>query len=229
MALLKKSNQPGGVAELQAQHKELSSRAGAVAGQLARLDPVNDWELASRALAEQSALERALGALAERIEAAQIAERAAGREAQDAAQAARAVAARARLDAAARAYGDALQRLPLAELDAAKRELGAVAGWPSPAAGVVIGAAAQVIQNLERLRYVAPTWCGLPEPPTKHAQALAEARAALERAKDRLAAGKKLLNEQRNDAVGPTISTERMAELAAGVDIAQRRLAELQA
>lgn len=220
MALLKKSVQPGGLAELQAQHKELTSRAGAVAGQLARLDPVNDWELASRALAEQAALERAVVALELRIEAAQIAERAAGAEAQDAERAARAVAAQARLDAAARAYVDALDRLPLAELDAAQRELGAVAGWPSPAAGVVIGLAAQVIQNKERLRYVAPSWCGLPEPEPAAVVAVKEARAAVKRAETRLEDLRGLKRQVKHGAAQPDDS---MLVQAAGAVLATRR------
>ena len=226
MALRKNGKTPATADELTAQRQDLAGRLAAVGGQLARLDPVNDWELCSRALGEQTALERALSALDERIEAARLAERHANREAQDAERAARAVAARDAMDAAARAYVDALQALPVAELAAAHHELAQVGGWPSPAALVALHATRDVDGVFVWLRTLAPTWLGLPTP-DKRALALAEAETALKRAKDRLAAGRKLLNEQRNDAVGPTITTDRMAELVAGVDIAQRRLAEL--
>lgn len=226
MALRKNGKTTPTLAELRAQRQDLAGRLAALAGAAARLDVVNDWQILATQLAEQSALERAIAQLDERIEAAQLAERSANREAQDAERAARAVAAQRQMDDAARRLVDALERLPLAELDAAQRELGACAGWPSPAAGVVIALAGTVAQSKERLRSVAPTWVGLPAT-DKRALALAEAETALKRANGRLAAGKKILAAQRNDAQGPTITTDRMAELVAGVDIAQRRLAEL--
>jgi hypothetical protein len=220
MALRKNGNQPPTLDQLRSQHSELTSRAGAVAGQLARLDPVNDWELASRALAEQAALERAVVALELRIEAAQIAERAAGAEAQDAERAARAVAAQARLDAAAKAYLDALAGLPAAELAAAQLELGAVGGWASSPALLAIHAARDVDGVFQRLRFVAPTWCGLPEPEPAAVVAVKEARAAVKRAEQRLDDLRAMKRQVKHGAAQPDDS---MLVQAAGAVLACRR------
>ena len=219
--------QPTTLDELRAQRDALAQRLAAAERAAHDLDPLNDWERLSALATEAQALERAISTADERIAGAQLVERDTAAAERDAERAARAVAARANLDAAARAVLDALAALPLAELDAAHRELGACGGWPSPAASHVLPVVNYVDSVKLNVRMVAPTWLGLAEPLPKHAQALAEARADLERAKDRLAAGKKLQNAQRNDAQGQTITTERMAELAAGVDICQRRLAEL--
>lgn len=227
MALRKNGNQPPTLDQLQAQRQDLAGRLAAVGGQLQRLDPVNDWELASRALGEQQALTMALSALAERIAAQEVAERDQVRQERDAAQQERAAAARARMDETARAYLDALAGLPVANLAAAQHELAAVGGWPSPAAMLAIYAARDIDGAFQQLRSVAPTWLGLPAE-DKHARALAEAQDALKRAEQRLANLRKAQNAQRYDADGPTVRLDRVEDATVEVDICRRRLAELQ-
>jgi hypothetical protein len=220
-------NTPPTLAELQAQRGELAARLGATNGQLARLDPVNDWELCSRALGEQQALERALGALDERIEAMALAEQTAQRDALDVARSERAAAARARMDETARAYVDGLLALPLAEVAQARQELAAVAGWPSSAAGVPLDIARYIDGSLQRLRMIAPTWLGLPERDVR-AEQIAEAQDALKRATARLAELQALFNKQRYDAAGSApVSYERLESATLDVESCKRRLAEV--
>lgn len=222
-------NTPPTLADLQAQRGELAARLGATNGQLARLDPVNDWELCSRALGEQQALERALSTLDERMGAMALAERTAQRDALEAARSEQAAAARARMDEAARAYVDALLALPLAELAQARHELAAVAGWPSPAAGVALDIAAHIDRTWPRLRMVAPSWLGLPERDVR-AEQIAEARAALERAEQRLDDLRKAFVKQRYDAEGAVhVPYERVESAELDVQSCRRRLAEVEA
>lgn len=227
----KNGNQPT-LAELQAQRQDLAGRLGAIDGQLARLDPVASWELVSRALAEQSALTMAVAALDERIAAAELAERAANREAQEQARSERAVAARSAMDDAARRYVDAVLALPAADLAQAQHELGAVGGFPSGAAGVALELANRIDATLPRLRLIAPGWLGLPVP-DKHAQLVAEARAALERAERRLAELRKLQAGRRYIDAGAEpihgVTKERLDDAQLVVDNCRQRLAALAA
>lgn len=226
MALRKNGNQPPTLDQLRSQHSELTSRAGAVTGQLARLDPVADWELASRALAEQAALERAVVALELRIEAAAVAERAAGVEAQDAARQAAAVAAHKRVDDAARAVCDALQRLQageLAELWAARAQL---VDMPNPAASPAFGVSAAVAGALDAWQRLAPTWLGLPEPEPAAVVAVKEARAAVKRAEARLDDLRALKRQVKHGAAQPDDSA--LVNAAQGVQGCRRRLLRLE-
>ena len=225
MALKRNGNQPPTLAQLQAQRQDLAQRLAALAGAAARLDPVNDWQVLATQLAEQTALERAISTLDERIEAARLAERAANRDALDAERAARAVAARANLDAAARAYVDALQALPAAQLAAARHELAQVAGWPGPAAGAAIDAARQIDGLFVRLKMAAPEWLGLPSPPSPAAQALAERKAAVERAERLLEDCRKVQREQRHG--GPSVSQSLLENYAHGLAGARAGLLRL--
>lgn len=85
--------------------------------------------------------------------------------------------------------------------------------------------------TLPRLRLIAPAWLGLPEP-DKHAQLVAEARAALERAEQRLAELRKLQAGRRYIDAGaePThgVTKERLDDAQLAADICRQRLAELQ-
>ena len=230
MAILKKQPPTPTLEDLQRQRSELAGRLGAVAGQLARLDPVNDWELASRALAEQAALERAVGALDQRIEAAQREQAAGAAGAREQERQERAAVARANLESKARAVCDLVQSFDagaLAELEAATRELGAAGGWPDPAAGVALRLAGAVDASLAQWRVHQPTWLGLPEPPSKEAQALAERQAAVARAERLLADARKLQREQRHG--GPSVSPDLVLTFAhglAGVTAGLLRLTE---
>ena len=226
---------PPTLAELRAQRDDLAGRLAAVGGQLARLDPVNNWELVSRALAEQQALERAVAALAERIETAEAAEAAAAREelAAAAAERRRALDAHAleigrQIAEQAMAWRDGL----LADLAEAQRDLARTGGiLPSPVAPALVISRA-IDQALGSWRGLAPTWLGLPPAPTPRERAIAETRDALERAEARESDLKRLSSKQRYTEPGehvPYVPPERLAEATAIVASLRRRLAELQA
>ena len=199
-------NTPTTLAQLQAQRGELAARLGAVGGQLARLDAVNDWELASRALAEQAALERAVQALDQRIEAAQREEAAGAAGEREQARQERAAVARLALEVKAREVFDAAQALDnglLAELWAAARELGAAGAIPDPSAAVAIRLAGAVDVALREWRTYAPTWLGLPEPMTAQQSALLDRSAAVAVAEARLQALRDLRNRGKHGQPRP--------------------------
>ena len=224
MALRKaKNGDTPTLAELQAQRSELAGRLGPLAGQLARLDPVNDWELMARALGERQALEMAVQALAERIEAAQREQAAGAAGAREQERQERAAVACVALESKARAVCDLVQFFDagaLAELEAAARELGACGGWPDPAAGVALRLAGAVDAALAQWRLHAPTWLGLPEPPSVAELALKEARAAVARSEQRLDDLRGMKRQGKHGAAQPD---NNMLVQAAGAVLACRR------
>ena len=198
--------QPTTLPELEAQRQDLAGRLAALGAQLARLDPVGDWQLVARALGERQALELAVTALDERIEAARREQAAGAAGAREQERQERAAAARINLERAARAVCGAVIALDngvLAELRAAARELGAAGGWPDPAAGVALRLAGAVDGSLAQFRLHAPTWLGLPEPMTAEQSALLDRTTAVAVAEARLQALKDLRNKAKHGAARP--------------------------
>lgn len=189
MAIRRKTNNTTTAADLRTQRDELVTRLAATEAQARDLDPLEDWERLSALATEAIALERAVAAADARIAEAERNEAAAAREARDAQRSQRAVDARANLEAVARKVCDELQRLDtglLADFDAALRELGAVGGFPTAPIGPALSVRKAASVALDRWHTVAPTWVGLPEPPSRYEQALAERRQRVIDAEERL-------------------------------------------
>ena len=101
----------------------------------------------------------------------------------------RKLAALAGARAAARATFDVLQHFDktvLADLDRAIMELNAGGAYPTLEVAHVVNLRRQVTRSLDNLRSVQPEWFGLPKPPSRQEQALAEARRRVDEITDRL-------------------------------------------
>ena len=185
----KTNTPPPPVAELEAKRSELTARLADVTAQAGALDPLADWERAGSVAAQGTALQNALDALDAQLVTAR---RLAAEEARAAAEAAkyeRTVQALAGARTAARATFDVLQHFDktvLADLDKAAQELAQAGGYYTPEVGHVVNLRQQVTRTLENLRSVQPEWFGLPKPPTREEQALAEARRSVDECTARL-------------------------------------------
>ena len=195
-----KTNTPPTLGELEAKRSELTARLVDVTAQAGALDPLADWERAGSAAAQQTALQNAIGALDAQLVTAR---RLAADEARAAAEAAtheRKVQALAGARTAAKATVDVLQHLDahvLSDLDKAIIELHAVGGYAPLEVGHVANLRGAVTRTLENLRSVQPEWFGLPKPPTREEQALAEARRRVDEITDRLESLRKEANRPR--------------------------------
>ena len=204
MALLKKPKNP--IDALRAQRDALAQKLATAERRAAGMDPLDDWENLSQQTSEIASLERAIRTADERIAVAERDQVAGAVAERDAARIERAAAARLNLESKARAVCDLAQALDngaLAELWSAARELGAVGAIPDPAAAVAIRLAGAVDAALAQWRTYAPTWCGLPEPPTVAELALIERSAAVAVAEARLAAVKDLRNKAKHGTARP--------------------------
>lgn len=234
MAILKKTKTDGGGLDtIRQQRIELVQRLARIEAEAATYDPLDQWEQLSKAATESQALERAIAAADERIAQAERQQQQEAAAAVEAARAERSLAARAHVLAIAEQIAQQAQSWEgglLADLDAALRELALTGGYPPAPVAPALVIRQAVAQALKRWCSVAPEWVGLPTPPTPRELALAEARAALERAEQRLEELRKAFNKQRYDAEGAVyVPYERVEDATQTVDICKRRLAELQA
>ena len=205
MALLKKQPKSN-VEALRAQRDGLAGKLQQSERRAAGMDPLDDWENLSLLTSEIASLERAIATADTRIEAAEREQAAGAAGEREQARQERAAVARLALEVKARAVFDAAQALDnglLAELWAAARELGAAGAIPDPSAAVAIRLAGAVDVALREWRTYAPTWCGLPTPPTAGQLALIERSAAVAVAEARLAALRDLRNRGKHGQPRP--------------------------
>lgn len=224
MAIKKSTAAAPTAADLQRQRDGLAERLTLAEQLAADVDPVQ-WEQASKAHSDVVALTRAIAELDRRIAAARLGERDAAAAQREQERTERAAAARIRVDAAARAVCDAVIALDngvLAELHAARLELGACGDMPSPAAAVALRMAGAVDAALAQWRVHAPTWCGLPTPPTAQELALAERQAAVALAQQRLERYRALRKNAKNNEPRP--DDAMMRTIAGGLVGARRAL-----
>lgn len=229
MALLKKTTP---VDDLNKQRSDLVRRLVDAQGVMQNADPVKDWERVSKATADVMALERAVTEIDKRIKQAEFDLRRATAEEREQAQAERKAQAQARiLTLAQRMAGELLAAPWVREFDEAQQELAQAGEWLPPQAAPLLWVRQSVAAALEGWRDLSPTWVGLPEPPSREQQALAEAQRALADAEKRLDDARRDAQKPRRPGeAGP--SSEEWRQLrtlrAHSVFAARRRLITLQ-
>lgn len=179
-------------------------------------DTITDWRAIATANSDLQAIGAAIDALDLRIEAAEreldataAIDRAALRDAQklQAIEASR---------AAARSLVDVLQHLDgavFAPLDAVIGNLAELGAMCPPEVAVVHNLRLELRRTLYNLRLVAPTWVGLPAPPTAEQARLDEARQKLDLAEQRVSTVQRLQSEDKERALAVAVAARRSAKL----------------
>jgi hypothetical protein len=231
MAILKKTKPDGGGLDtIRQQRIELVQRLARIEAEAATYDPLDQWEQLSKAATESQALERAIATADERITQAERQQQQEAAAAVEAARAERGMAAHAHVEQIAEQIAQQAQSWEgglLSDLDAALRELAMVGGCPSLAVGQARSIRQAVGQALQRWRYVAPEWVGLPTPPTPRELALVEAKSDLERAEAGVAAVRAHRLAQRWDTQGPSMRESADQDAALFLVASRRRLYSL--
>lgn len=186
----KQTDNAGELAGMIAQRQDLSQRLAQTEQDARDCDPVLQWEDLSRLATTAQALERAIATLDVRIDEAQRLAIAVERQEREQAQAQRRIDALQNVMTVSEQVAEQAQSWRsgiLANLEAAIKEMQMTGGYP-PGAVVVAWSIAQAVDKaIAQWSTLAPEWVGLPTPPSREAQALAERKAALAKAEARLA------------------------------------------